>query len=1145
MRNNITIPITKMKDQIKDPGSLQKFHTELVESGKELPQLREFFSNPGNFEQHVSRASEVSTMYRTPSVATLDSLDTTRYSEEGGGDRVGSGADVAVLEFELRKARETINALRVNLTQVTDTDTGLDKSSKDNFNQASLKPHEKRALNFLINEYLLLQDYKLTSITFSDENPEQEFEDWDDVGLNIPRPPGLISLFRGSTSVVHASCCDVSTQFDSDYFSDAECQTENDEANVCANCHMSMQNEASWVHELHIQAEEINLLKQKIIALETEKMNFQKLYDAAIISLNTLTSPASDKQSLELHMSNEKLNTAQERFEQQINQKPITYMATENHYGSSNSTQSATPEQFELIENDKHCAVVKKGGSNTSSFEPGVDSSRGSPLRPGSITTLEDTLSINDATEWTRLQLEYNVVENSKEMWIDSVIPNNLKESIMRWCNEGMDVSGQISNDLLLELVNSEKPVTLPGLLLLVADTLPRILPHTLLARRNESAALLSAAVVLLPPADSRRAKLLHTLLTLYKKPDPPDAKILCEAACLIVKWGGSGEVLSSIAELLASKSPERRILASQICLAVAPYVPLELCTSLLLSLVVLMCESSESELRYFGLKSAVLICPIVEHKYGQLENILFHFLKDPVDRIVKDAVNVFLPVLARSALISGKFLSMLCNRIISNLVKASSENDWKNVVLYLDVLRTLVIAKLSYVINVQIVRDVTLSNCDLGMIQYVMLSEQECFVELQCYLSDNCDGKTLLVAMNSLLKEKPDVRWPELMWFIKLTKQILEVMTTHEILNHSSIYELVITLFSSYVYNFGVHFTCEILKPLFQPVISDLEYKLEKLQSVNENCLVVVGIYLVTILAIEEADQQIEYLQKWLMYGSIRSLPIKMLVIPLKWLTTHRPDLLELYLQHMREFVASSCDVVSGSALRVYTAKLVAELLSVAECSDETIERHLLPAVTALLHDDETSVREVAITAWGSVTRTCLVRGLATQANNIEPLCWPPFEELLNSRTLSNKESVKAAEALTLLVLPTVESHSVSERAVSLLCALCHRSPQSAESVAALSPGLQLATHHCSHHPALLPALRKLEEAIQTASLLQFKPAIESLLHVVSNETPRVPSPKPTTNLQTAQEVGRRVTQMFQHSKTNINLPNIFKKKT
>lgn len=35
-----------------------ELHTELVENGKELPQLREFFSNPGNFEQHVTRATD-------------------------------------------------------------------------------------------------------------------------------------------------------------------------------------------------------------------------------------------------------------------------------------------------------------------------------------------------------------------------------------------------------------------------------------------------------------------------------------------------------------------------------------------------------------------------------------------------------------------------------------------------------------------------------------------------------------------------------------------------------------------------------------------------------------------------------------------------------------------------------------------------------------------------------------------------------------------------------------------------------------------------------------------------------------------------------------------------------------------------------
>lgn len=76
----------------------------------------------------------------------------------------------------------------------------------------------------------------------------------------------------------------------------------------------------------------------------------------------------------------------------------------------------------------------------------------------------------------------------------------------------------------------------------------------------------------------------------------------------------------------------------------------------------------------------------------------------------------------------------------------------------------------------------------------------------------------------------------------------------------------------------------------------------------------------------------------------------------------------------------------------------------------------------------------------------------------------------------------------------------------------------------------------------------RKLEESVQTPPLSQYKPAIEALLHAVGTNVgdgPREPAPKPATNLQAAQEVGRRVTQIFQQSKTNMNLQNIFKKKS
>lgn len=30
----------------------------------------------------------------------------------------------------------------------------------------------------------------------------QNFDDWDDVGLNIPKPPNLLELFRGCSTVV-------------------------------------------------------------------------------------------------------------------------------------------------------------------------------------------------------------------------------------------------------------------------------------------------------------------------------------------------------------------------------------------------------------------------------------------------------------------------------------------------------------------------------------------------------------------------------------------------------------------------------------------------------------------------------------------------------------------------------------------------------------------------------------------------------------------------------------------------------------------------------------------------------------------------------------------------------------------------------
>lgn len=47
------------------------------------------------------------------------------------------------------------------------------KEDLGNKQDDNIRPLEKKALNFLINEYLLSNNYKLTSVTFAEENEDQ------------------------------------------------------------------------------------------------------------------------------------------------------------------------------------------------------------------------------------------------------------------------------------------------------------------------------------------------------------------------------------------------------------------------------------------------------------------------------------------------------------------------------------------------------------------------------------------------------------------------------------------------------------------------------------------------------------------------------------------------------------------------------------------------------------------------------------------------------------------------------------------------------------------------------------------------------------------------------------------------------------
>ncbi len=62
----------------------------------------------------------------------------------------------------------------------------------DEEDELDIRAHEQRALNYLVNEYLLGHAYRLTAITFSEENTTEDFDDWDSIGINTAKPPNLL-----------------------------------------------------------------------------------------------------------------------------------------------------------------------------------------------------------------------------------------------------------------------------------------------------------------------------------------------------------------------------------------------------------------------------------------------------------------------------------------------------------------------------------------------------------------------------------------------------------------------------------------------------------------------------------------------------------------------------------------------------------------------------------------------------------------------------------------------------------------------------------------------------------------------------------------------------------------------------------------
>lgn len=870
-----------------------ELHTELVESGRELPRLRDYFSNPGNFERTKVETSSP-TLQRTSSVHTLDSLDFARYSDDGERQ---VDERMAVLEFELRKAHETIKGLRATLTKAAETELASPEQGHEgpfpDGKDEIIKPLEKKALNFLVNEYLLLSNYKLTSVTFSEENGDQDFEDWDDVGLNIPKPPSLLHLFRDYGN--HA--------FPSMDTSDVGCM--------------------------------VNLENEHLIELQTK---WKRKRDNLESRINELENDIIE------------INKQKDEITMQLNDRKQTISSENNNAGSPNSE----------INNQQHQQVVEE---NSLKDCDQVDS----VLEGNSETPEERTFS-----------------DNQEERKIPASFWNALIDTTLSLTKDHRIVS-EVSK------ISVSKP---ENVVLMLARCLPHIVPHVLLARREELIPLILNTTMLHPDV-KERDKLLNILFNLIKKPDDEQRQMILRGCVAFAKHVGptrlESELLPQCWEQISHKYSERRLLVAEACGALASYLPNEIRSSLVLSMLQQMLnEDKEDAVREAVVKSLGILFSFIcdNDKYSQGYELLKTSLNDPAEKVCTSARQVFLPSFALWAVELHKLEHNLLHSILGDLedlgalaVQKSNSSITLPIhegrfAMMVSALQELVPFLFVSVVTSGPYRDKVQNNngADIPEIDVSRFPKPSSdLTDLRVIVGNVRTLSAWVQQYEEHISQEWFEPWEQFNWVIKNLIPRLQEIITGVGLTVPAITSILSKYFFRICRTFGRTFVDKMVKPKFRELLDIPEEELDNHVISGQTALTtcIVPVYAAGVLCSFNSDddrrQLFQFLQDVITTLAICQAPLDSIQAAFQELSSNHSNH-ELLLGILWEAVVHTSGQVRGVAARLF------ELL-IQGVSDNLISTRVVPALVTLANDPEISVRGATIPAFGTILENVTLR--------------------------------------------------------------------------------------------------------------------------------------------------------------------------
>nr|XP_019584878.1 PREDICTED: lisH domain and HEAT repeat-containing protein KIAA1468 homolog isoform X7 [Rhinolophus sinicus] len=921
-----------------------ELHTELLESGRELPRLRDYFSNPGNFERQSgtppgmgapgipgavgiggaggrepSTTSGGGQLNRAGSISTLDSLDFARYSDDGNRE-----TDERVAEHEV-PLQERKNY----------------KSSPEI--QEPIKPLEKRALNFLVNEFLLKNNYKLTSITFSDENDDQDFELWDDVGLNIPKPPDLLQLYRdfGNHQVTGKDLVDVASGVEE---SELEALTP-----VSGNLPPTLEIPQTLENSLLVQKleDKISLLNsekwslmEQIRRLESE-MDFLKSEHFAIPVVCDSIQPSLDQS---LHKDSE-----------DSGQSSVV-----------NSSDEGKNKNIHLSKSDEVDSTVPKENI------------------PNSLPRKEREAVPSPSAS------SKNTVHFDKP---NRKLSPAFHQALLSFCR--MSADSRLGSEVS-RIADSEKSV-----MLMLGRCLPHIVPNVLLAKRERMVLHLCQELIplilctaCLHPEPKERDQLLHILFNLIKRPDDEQRQMILTGCVAFARHVGptrvEAELLPQCWEQINHKYPERRLLVAESCGALAPYLPKEIRSSLVLSMLQQMLMEDKADLvREAVIKSLGIIMGYIDDpdKYQQGFELLLSALCDPSERVVSATHQVFLPAYAAWTTELGNLQSHLIPTLLNKIEKLLRDGehglDEHKLHMYLSALQSLIPSLFALVLQNAPFSSKAKLHGEVPQIEGTALELREEVTRFPRPMSPLQDVSTIIGSREQLavllqlydyqLEHEGTTGWESLLWVVnQLLPQLIEIVGKINVTSTACVHE-----FSRFFWRlcrtFGKIFTNTKVKPQFQEILRLSEENIDSSARNGVLTKATVPIYATGVLTcyIQEEDRKllVGFLEDVMTLLSLSHAPLDSLKASFVELGAN-PAYHELLLTVLWYGVVHTSALVRCTAARMF------ELL-VKGVNETLVAQRVVPALITLSSDPEISVRIATIPAFGTIMETVIQREL------------------------------------------------------------------------------------------------------------------------------------------------------------------------